>query len=143
MRALGALSSLDPNDVGLETFGSHKPYFPRQIKSLSKVSRAQAAVKDLDTGKPVGAIPCWDELIAWYERNLPDERKTGGGARIVHGDYKLDNLVFHPTENRVIGILDWELSTLGSPVRPHFSARARARVRVPLVCSRGLTWRKP
>jgi len=115
VRALGALSSLHPKDVDLENFGSHKPYFPRQIKALSKVSHAQAAVKDIDTGKPVGEIPGWDELMAWYERNLPDERKTGC-ARIVHGDYKLDNLVFHPTENRVIGILDWELSTLGSPL---------------------------
>jgi aminoglycoside phosphotransferase (APT) family kinase protein len=115
VRALGALSSLDPKDLGLENFGSHKPYFPRQIKALSKVTFAQAAVKDIDTGKPVGEIPGWYELIAWYERNLPDERKTGG-VRIVHGDYKLDNLIFHPTENRVIGILDWELSTLGSPV---------------------------
>ncbi len=114
MRALGALSSLDPKDLGLENFGSHKPYFPRQIKALSKVTLAQAAVKDIDTGKTVGEIP------GWYERNLPDERKTGG-VRIVHGDYKLDNLVFHPTENRVIGILDWELSTLGSPVRPFVS----------------------
>ncbi len=116
VRALGALSSLDPRQVGLEKFGSHKPYFPRQIKSLSKVTHAQATVKDIDTGKPVGEIPGWTELIAWYEKNLPDERKTG--VRIVHGDYKLDNLIFHPTENRVIGILDWELCTLGSPVRP-------------------------
>ena len=115
VRALGALSSLDPKDLGLENFGSHKPYFPRQIKALSKVTHAQAAVKDIDTGKPVGEIPGWNELIAWYERNLPDERKSGS-VRIVHGDYKLDNLIFHPTENRVIGILDWELSTLGSPV---------------------------
>jgi len=57
-------------------------------------------------------------LIAWYTRNLPDENKTG--LRIVHGDYKLDNLIFHSTENRVIGILDWEMCTLGSPVGYHF-----------------------
>ncbi|KAI0301709.1 protein kinase subdomain-containing protein PKL/CAK/ACAD [Multifurca ochricompacta] len=104
VRALGALSSLDPKDVGLEIL----------IKSLSKVSLAQAAVKDIDTGEPVGEITGWRELIGWYESNLPDERKTG--VRIVHGDYKLDNLIFHPTENRVIGILDWELCTLGSPL---------------------------
>jgi aminoglycoside phosphotransferase (APT) family kinase protein len=79
------------------------------------VTHAQAAVRDTESGEPVGAIPGWGELVGWYEQNLPDERKTG--VRIVHGDYKLDNLVFHPTENRVIGILDWELCTLGSPVK--------------------------
>ena len=135
VRTLGALSSLDPKAVGLENFGSHKPYFPRQIKSLSKVTLAQAAVRDVDSGEPVGEIPGWRELLAWYERNLPDERKTGG-ARIVHGDYKLDNLVFHPTENRVIGILDWELCTLGSPVR----ARAMRAIPTCFIVSRvGLT----
>ena len=72
-------------------------------------------MRDIESGKPVGAIPGWDELVGWYEQNLPDERKTG--VRIVHGDYKIDNLVFHPTESRVIGILDWELCTLGSPVK--------------------------
>lgn len=115
MRALAALSSLDPVALGLSSFAPRTPYFPRQIKSLTRVSLAQAEAVDVETGKKTGKIPRFDEVVAWYKRHLPDERKTG--SRIVHGDYKLDNLVFHPTESRVIGILDWELCTLGSPVR--------------------------
>jgi hypothetical protein len=116
VRALAALSSLSPTALGLSSLGSAKPYFPRQIRSLTRVSLAQAAAADVDTGAPVGKIPRFDDLLRWYTAHLPDEAKTG--SRVVHGDYKLDNLVFHPTENRVIGILDWELCTLGSPVRP-------------------------
>ncbi|EMD33149.1 hypothetical protein CERSUDRAFT_118211 [Gelatoporia subvermispora B] len=112
--ALAALGSLDPFALGLRSFGPNTPYFPRQIRSLTRVSRAQAQATDVESGKPTGDIPRYVELIAWYEAHLPDERKTG--LRIVHGDYKLDNLIFHPTENRVIGILDWELCTLGSPL---------------------------
>lgn len=61
-----------------------------------------------------GKIPYFDELVDWYAQHLPDETKMG--QRVVHGDYKLDNLIFHPVENHVIGVLDWELCTLGSPV---------------------------
>ncbi|KAH7928691.1 APH-domain-containing protein [Leucogyrophana mollusca] len=114
VRALAALASLTPSKIGLSNFGPSTPYFPRQIKSLTRVSLAQSAAVDVETKTPTGKIPYFDELVSWYQQNLPDESKTG--SRIVHGDYKLDNLIFHPTENRVIGILDWELCTLGSPL---------------------------
>ena len=115
VRSLAALASLDPFQLGLGNFGPTTDYFPRQIKSLTRVSVAQSKAVDVETGEAIGNIPCFEELVDWYQKHLPDEKKIG--LRIVHGDYKIDNMIFHPTENRVIGVLDWELCTLGSPVR--------------------------
>ena len=117
VRALASLSSIAPDSIGLSSFGPTTAYFPRQMKSLSAVSHAQAQTTDIESGQRTGEIPHFRELLQWFGAHLPDERKTG--RKIVHGDYKLDNLIFHPTENRVIGILDWELCTLGSPVSMH------------------------
>jgi len=114
VRILALLGSLDPKTIGLESFGPHTPYFPRQIKSFSRISQRQAETVDVDTNEEVGHIPYYEESMQWYSTHLPDER--GFGARIVHGDYKIDNLVFHPTQPKIIGILDWELCTLGNPL---------------------------
>jgi aminoglycoside phosphotransferase (APT) family kinase protein len=98
-------------DIGLQGFGKVSGFYSRQIRTLSAISAAQAATKDVDTGKLVGPIPYFEENMEYFSKTQPDDRTV-----IIHGDYKIDNLVFHPTEPRVIGILDWELSTLGHPL---------------------------
>lgn len=105
VRSLALLSCLRPEELGLDDFGAKSAYFPRQLKSLSAVSHAQSKAVDVDTKQIVGPIPYFEESMAWYRSHLPDEGKMG--RRIVHGDYKMDNLVFHKTEPRVIGMLDW------------------------------------
>ncbi|GAA5859137.1 hypothetical protein JCM8547_004016 [Rhodosporidiobolus lusitaniae] len=115
LKTLAALHALDPKKIGLGDYGSSAAFYPRQIRSLSKVSAAQAAVTSKKTGKQVGDIPGIDFLLDWYGENLPREEGGKLEARVIHGDFKVDNMIFHPTEPRVIGVLDWELSTLGHP----------------------------
>ncbi|KAG1867065.1 hypothetical protein C8R48DRAFT_772254 [Suillus tomentosus] len=92
--SLAALASLDPFQLGLKNFGPTTDYFPRQIKSFTRISVAQSQAMDIETGKATGNTPYFEEMVGWYQRHLPDESKTG--LRIVHGDYKLDNMIFHP-----------------------------------------------
>ncbi|PRP85225.1 hypothetical protein PROFUN_06995 [Planoprotostelium fungivorum] len=109
--ALTKLHSIDPKSVGLSDYGRPTDFYPRQLRTLSTISQTQSKVTDGATGNSVGDIPHIKDILDFFNRNLPKDRTT-----IVHGDYKIDNMVFHPTEARVIGILDWELSTIGHPL---------------------------
>ena len=100
--AMAALHQVDWAAIGLSDYGREGSYFSRQ---LTRWSRQWAMSKTRDDA----AI---ELLIQWLGRNMPDETET----TISHGDFRLGNLMFHPTEPRVVGILDWELSTLGHPL---------------------------
>jgi aminoglycoside phosphotransferase (APT) family kinase protein len=97
---IAGLHSLDHVKVGLAEFGRAGNYMGRQIARWSRQYQASETEKQ----------PAMDRLIEWLPRHLPPE----GEPRIVHGDYRIDNLIFHPIEPRVIGVLDWELSTIGN-----------------------------
>ncbi|KAJ1882383.1 hypothetical protein H4R99_002622 [Coemansia sp. RSA 1722] len=106
---LAKLHKVDYRAVGLQGYGKPNGYYDRQMRSLTKVAEAQAATVD-SKGVSVGELHRLDHLKSWFARNqCPDE------TTIVHGDFKMDNVMWHPQEPRVIGILDWELSTLGNP----------------------------
>ncbi len=102
-RVLAALHNVDIDAVGLSDFGRPGNYYQRQISRWTKQYRASET----------GLCPDMETLIAWLPAKLPPD---DGQASLVHGDYRLDNLMFHPTEPRIIAVLDWELSTLGHPL---------------------------
>jgi aminoglycoside phosphotransferase (APT) family kinase protein len=102
--ALASLHSVNPQSAGLGDYGRAAGYLLRQIERWSK-QYAQ--------DEPAGRVPALEELIEWLPRHLPEHEQP---AAIVHGDYRADNVIFHPTEPRVLAILDWELSTLGDPL---------------------------
>lgn len=99
---IARLHNFDYAKLGLEDFGKPGNYFSRQISRWSGQYAASETRK----------IPAMDRLIAWLPDNIPAEESSG----IVHGDYRLDNMVIHPTEPRVLAVLDWELSTIGHPL---------------------------
>jgi len=113
IRTLAKLHRINPKDVRLEDYGKPSGFYDRQIKTFSAISKAQAAAVDVDTKVPVGQIPHVEEMLAFF-RDKKSQPKDRGNP--IHGDYKIDNLVFHKTEPRVIGILDWEMSTIGHPL---------------------------
>ncbi|KAF2831319.1 APH-domain-containing protein [Ophiobolus disseminans] len=109
---LAWLHSIDPDSIGLSGFGKKTGFYNRHCNTFSRIEAQQAKVRDIATGKELGrAHPNFDEIVDYIRKNAPSER-----ASIVHGDYKFDNVILHPTEPRVIAILDWELSTIGHPL---------------------------
>ena len=99
---LAKIHDIDPGAVGLSDYGAVGNYFGRQIRRWTKQYQ-EARWRDL---------PDVERLIVWLPGHVPPDDAT----RISHGDFRIGNLCFHPTEPRVIGVLDWELSTLGEPL---------------------------
>jgi aminoglycoside phosphotransferase (APT) family kinase protein len=105
-RVIAALHAVDVNAAGLADYGRPGNYFERQIARWSKQYVASVTEE----------ITAMDRLIAWLPAHMPAGARDGAAPAVVHGDYRLDNLVFHKTEPRIIAVLDWELSTLGHPL---------------------------
>ena len=105
-RVIAALHTVKFADRGLAGYGKPGNYFERQIGRWSKQYVASVT-------QP---IPEMDQLMAWLPAHIPAKAGDENMVSIVHGDYRLDNLMFHPTEPRVLAVLDWELSTLGHPL---------------------------
>ena len=101
-RVIARLHSVDIERAGLSDYGKAGNYFERQIGRWSKQYRASETER----------VEAMDRLIEWLPKHIP----AGDETTVVHGDYRMDNLIFHPTEPRIIAILDWELSTLGHPL---------------------------
>ncbi len=101
---IAALHMVDPAAIGLSDYGRPAGFVERQVARWSKQYLA-----DTDAGR----LPQMDALVEWLQQHLPPDR---GDARIVHGDFRCDNMIFDAAEPRVLAVLDWELSTLGDPV---------------------------
>ena len=101
-RVIALLHNTDFRKIGLEDFGKPGNYIGRQVERWSRQYRASETQK----------IEAMDNLIGWLPDNIPPE----AGTSVVHGDFRLDNTIFHPGEARILAVLDWELSTLGDPL---------------------------
>jgi aminoglycoside phosphotransferase (APT) family kinase protein len=99
---MAALHRVDPNAIGLGDYGKPGNYIERQVARWTKQYKAAETEK----------IDAADALIEWLPKYIPQ----GDEVAIVHGDYRFDNVIFHPTEPRILAVLDWELSTLGHPL---------------------------
>jgi aminoglycoside phosphotransferase (APT) family kinase protein len=101
-RVIAALHCVDANAIGLVDYGKPSNYIERQVARWTRQYRAAETEK----------IEAVERLVEWLPAHVP----PGDETRIVHGDYRFDNVIFHPTEPRILAVLDWELSTLGHPL---------------------------
>jgi aminoglycoside phosphotransferase (APT) family kinase protein len=116
-RVLAALHRVDWQAVGLQDFGRADGYFGRLIHRWTKQYR-QGCNTEVD-GPAGGAqypIAAMEQLAAWLPAHIPAGADDRAHTCITHGDFRLENMIFHPTEPRVVAVLDWELSTLGHPL---------------------------
>ena len=105
-RVIAALHKVDCAARGLADYGKPGNYFERQIGRWSKQYLASVT-------QPIAEM---DRLIEWLPTHMPASARDDGLTAIVHGDYRLDNVIFHPSQPRILAVLDWELSTLGHPL---------------------------
>ena len=105
-RVIAALHRVDIDAAGLADFGRPGNYFERQIARWGKQYLSSVT-------QPIEAM---DRLMVWLPSHMPASALDAAKVAVVHGDFRLDNLVFHPREPRVLAVLDWELSTLGHPL---------------------------
>jgi acyl-CoA dehydrogenase len=118
---LARIHRVDWRAVGLASFGQPGSYVERQVGRWSRQYELASQFVEANCDKPPVA-PGMPALVQWLREHQRDSEERSPGAlpdrstTIVHGDFRLDNLIFHPTENRVVAVLDWELSTLGHPL---------------------------
>ena len=100
---LAKLHRISPSSVGLSSFGKPSGFYNRQIKTFSTISAAQAQAVDVESRISVGNTPHYEDVVKFLRdpKSQPQDR-----ASLIHGDYKIDNLVYHQTEPRIIGILE-------------------------------------
>ena len=103
-RVIAELHKVDFNALGLADYGKPGNYFNRQIDRWTRQYRAS----EIDT------IEAMERLMEWLPQHIPQEADPQ--VSLVHGDYRIDNVIFHPTEPRILAVIDWELSTLGHPL---------------------------
>lgn len=100
---IASLHRIDPATVGLQDYGRASGYVARQVQRWSR---------QYEDDTLAGRNADMDRLVQWLPKHVPDSDE----AAVVHGDFRVDNMIFHPTEPRVMAVLDWELSTLGHPL---------------------------